>query len=63
MTYSKEGLKIDINDLKNILTRLHKTGGMLMLHAEDDNLLEQKHPQNVKIRFKQADISRRQQTP
>ena len=48
MTYGKEGLKIEINDLKKILIQLHKAGGMLMLHAEDDNLLEQNIPKMIK---------------
>jgi dihydropyrimidinase len=38
MTYREEGLLVEEPDLRRILARLRDTGGMLLVHAEDDNL-------------------------
>lgn len=40
MTYREEGLMIEDDDLASILKQLKKAGGMLMLHAEDNNIIE-----------------------
>jgi len=40
MTYRSEGLMIEDSDLKIILKRIHDANGMLMLHAEDNNIIE-----------------------
>lgn len=40
MTYREEGLLIEPSDLKEIAIRLKDAGGMLMLHAEDNDILE-----------------------
>jgi len=40
MTYRKEGLLIEDEDLKSITERLKKHGGMLSVHAEDNDVLE-----------------------
>ena len=40
MTYRKEGLLIERPDLKRILAGLRDAGGMLMVHAEDNDLAE-----------------------
>jgi dihydropyrimidinase len=47
MTYRKEGLMIEFADLLLISERLNKAGGMLMLHAEDNTLIEEKIPQMI----------------
>jgi len=44
MTYREEGLLIEDQDLKKILECLKKAGGMLMLHAEDNDLIEENIP-------------------
>jgi dihydropyrimidinase len=36
MTYRQDGLYVGPEDLKRIAARLHKAGGMLLVHAEDD---------------------------
>ncbi|MDH5468195.1 MAG: amidohydrolase family protein, partial [Candidatus Aminicenantes bacterium] len=40
MTYRKEGLMVGAEDLKRILKALRDTGGMLMVHAEDNEIIE-----------------------
>jgi dihydropyrimidinase len=42
MTYRDEGLMIEHKDLLNILEQLKRAGGMLMLHAEDNDVIEKK---------------------
>jgi len=39
MTYREDGLLVEQEDLMKISARLHKEGGMLMVHAEDDAIL------------------------
>ncbi len=41
MTYRSEGLMMTKPELKLILERLHKVNGMLMLHAEDNDMIEE----------------------
>ena len=41
MTYREEGLLINESDLTDIAYQLKKEGGMLMLHAEDNSILEE----------------------
>jgi dihydropyrimidinase len=41
MTYRQDGLYIGSDDLKRIAERLHKAGGMLLVHAEDDEIITQ----------------------
>lgn len=41
MTYRDEGLMIEDRDLMRILECLKKAGGMLMLHAEDNDMIEE----------------------
>lgn len=45
MTYRDEGLLIEEPDLRRILERLRDAGGMLMIHAEDNELAEASIPQ------------------
>ena len=45
MTYRDEGLLIETPDLLRILARLRDAGGMLMVHAEDNDLAEASIPQ------------------
>jgi dihydropyrimidinase len=40
MTYRKDGLLIEIDDLRHISQRLRDAGGMLIVHAEDNDILE-----------------------
>ncbi len=40
MTYRSEGLMVDENDMWQILESLGKAGGMLMVHAEDNDIVE-----------------------
>ena len=40
MTYRDEGLLIEVEDLRRISAALRDSGGMLMLHAEDNDLVE-----------------------
>ena len=41
MTYREEGLMVEDADLKRILESLRKAGGMLMVHAEDNDTIEE----------------------
>jgi len=41
MTYREEGLMVDDAGLKRILENLKKAGGMLMVHAEDNDVVEE----------------------
>ena len=41
MTYRSEGLMIEDGDLRRILESLKKAGGMLMVHAEDNDAVEE----------------------
>lgn len=47
MTYRNEGLMIEDEDLKHILKRLRDAGGMLMVHAEDNDMLEENVPRMI----------------
>ena len=40
MTYRSEGLMVEENDMWQILESLKKAGGMLMVHAEDNDIIE-----------------------
>lgn len=40
MTYRSEGLMVEMPDLKRILSRLNEAGGMLLVHAEDNDTIE-----------------------
>lgn len=40
LTYRKEGLMVEDEDLKLILASLRRAGGMLMVHAEDNTIIE-----------------------
>ncbi len=41
MTYRSQGLMVEENDMRKILETLKMAGGMLMVHAEDNDLVEQ----------------------
>lgn len=47
MTYREEGLMMDFDDLLIISERLKQSGGMLMLHAEDNTIIEANIPQMI----------------
>ncbi len=44
MTYREEGIMTEARDLKKILARLRDSGGMLMIHAEDNDMAEDNIP-------------------
>lgn len=41
MTYREDGLYVGPEDLRRIAERLHQAGGMLLVHAEDDEIITQ----------------------
>ncbi len=47
LTYREEGLMVEAKELKTILQALQKAGGMLMVHAEDNDSLERNIPQLI----------------
>ena len=47
MTYREEGLMMEFEDLVLISERLKKAGGMLMLHAEDNTIIETNIPRMI----------------
>jgi len=47
MTYRSEGLMMEEPELKQILARLKTANGMLMLHAEDNDIIETKVPRLI----------------
>lgn len=48
MTYREDGLLIEDGDLKRIADRLTREGGMLMLHAEDNDMIEANVPRLIR---------------
>lgn len=47
MTYRNEGLMVEDSDLRCILERLRDAGGMLMVHAEDNDMIEENVPRMI----------------
>lgn len=47
MTYREDGLLVEDDDLKRIVVRLTEAGGMLMLHAEDNDMIEESIPRFI----------------
>ena len=47
MTYRSEGLMMEEPELEQILARLKEVNGMLMLHAEDNDIIEAKVPRLI----------------
>jgi dihydropyrimidinase len=47
MTYRDEGLLIEEPDLRRILARLRDAGGMMLVHAEDNDLIEDSIPRFI----------------
>ena len=47
LTYKSEGIMVEPEDLKVILRSLHRCGGMLMVHAEDNDALERNIPRLI----------------
>ena len=47
MTYREDGLLMEDADLKRIAARLSQAGGMLMLHAEDNDAIEANVPRLI----------------
>jgi dihydropyrimidinase len=51
MTYRAEGLMVGDNDLKRIMKGLKKAGGMLLVHAEDNDTIETNVPRLIEDGF------------
>jgi len=51
LTYRQEGLMVDFDELKSILTALRRAGGMLLVHAEDNDALEENIPRLIRGGF------------
>jgi len=47
MTYRDEGLLIEEPDLRRILAKLRDAGGMMLVHAEDNDLIEDSIPRFI----------------
>ncbi len=47
MTYRSEGLMMEVPELTQILSRLKDANGMLMLHAEDNHIIEANVPRLI----------------
>jgi dihydropyrimidinase len=47
MTYREDGLLVEDSDLERIVVRLTEAGGMLLLHAEDNDAIETNVPRLV----------------
>jgi dihydropyrimidinase len=47
MTYREDGLLVEDEDLKRIAEILTRSGGMLMLHAEDNRMIEENVPRLI----------------
>jgi dihydropyrimidinase len=47
MTYREDGLMIEIPDLEKIIGALRDAGGMLMVHAEDNDMIEANVPRLI----------------
>jgi dihydropyrimidinase len=47
MTYREDGLFTEDEDLKKIAVQLGEAGGMLMLHAEDNDMIEENVPRLI----------------
>jgi dihydropyrimidinase len=54
MTYRKEGLMVKDTELKRILKKLKDSGGMLMVHAEDNESIEKNIPRMIACGFTQS---------
>ena len=51
LTYRQEGLMVETSQLIKILKHIKKAGGMLLVHAEDNDLLEQNISQLISRGF------------
>lgn len=47
MTYRDEGLMVEDEDLKRIMECLRDAGGMLLVHAEDNDMIEENFPRMI----------------
>jgi dihydropyrimidinase len=48
MTYREEGLMMTGEDLRKIMGRLGRSGGMLLVHAEDNDMIEARIPSLIR---------------
>ncbi|MBD3413190.1 MAG: dihydropyrimidinase [Candidatus Aminicenantes bacterium] len=63
MVYREEGLMVEEKDLKRIMKVLQKSGGMLMVHAEDNDLIEKHRSPLIQKGFTQAIYHARSRPP
>ena len=63
MTYREEGIMTEAKDLKRILIRLREHGGMLMVHAEDNDMIEKNVPDLIHEGLTQAIYHARSKPP
>lgn len=63
MTYRSEGLMIEEPDLMLILAELHAGGGMLMIHAEDNDIIETNIPKMINAGLTQPIYHARSRPP
>jgi len=63
LTYRQEGLMVGFNELQDILKALRGTGGMLLVHAEDNEALEGNIPRLIGGGFVQPIYHARSRPP
>ncbi len=63
MTYPSEGLMMEEPELLNILSRLEQENGMLLLHAEDNDMIESQISSLIKAGKTQAIFHARSRPP
>jgi len=63
LTYRKEGLMVGYDDLKAALLALSRAGGMLLVHAEDNDALEENIPRLIAGGFVQPIYHARSRPP
>jgi dihydropyrimidinase len=63
LTYRQEGLMVGFDDLKLVLAALGRAGGMLLVHAEDNDSLEKNIPRFIRGGFVQPIYHARSRPP
>jgi dihydropyrimidinase len=63
LTYRKEGLMIGFDELKTVLAALRRAGGMLLVHAEDNDALENNIPRLIRGGYVQPIYHARSRPP
>ena len=63
LTYRQEGLMVGFDELKAVLAALRRAGGMLLVHAEDNDALEENIPRLIRGGFVQPIYHARSRPP